>query len=145
MAGVASATLRGCVIAAIPTFWWDHTYVESTCGLKWGCFGRDGGGNLLASGTGSSIIADCLSQPNSEAGISYRKTGVCHQAANRILHPAGVTVANCRGYAVSVFRYNTYGKGAWPQLSNCYNITATIPPLASGRSMPQSRSSSSSV
>jgi hypothetical protein len=120
MAGVQSATLQGWAIAAITTPWWDHTYVTSTCGLKWGCFGRDAGGNGLSAAVGSSIVADCLSQTNSEAGIDYLKTGVCHQAANRILHPANVTVAGARGYQTWAYRFGPYGKPPWPQLLTCY-------------------------
>jgi hypothetical protein len=40
--------------------------------------------------------------------------------ANRILYPAApVTVAGCRGYALSAFLYGAYGKGVWPELSGC--------------------------
>jgi hypothetical protein len=42
----------------------------------------------VCGGNGSSIVADCIGQNNS--GISYLKTGVCHQATNRILWVANV-------------------------------------------------------
>ena len=120
MAGKPVATLEGWAVA-MPGTSWDHTYVTSSCGLRWGCWGRSAGGSAICHGTGSSIIADCLSQTNSEAGITYALTGVCHQTANRILHPAGgITVAGCRGYATSTFLFGVYGSGAWPQLVSCY-------------------------
>lgn len=43
------------------------------------------------------------------AGILYGVNGVCHQAANRILYPAGVTVCKAAGYAVSSYAYGDYG------------------------------------
>src|SRR5438309_889026 len=124
MAGAPSATLAGWAIPAQTTPWWDHTYVTSTCGLRWHCRGADTGGSRLIAGNGSSIIADCLSRPNSEAGIRYLRTGVCHQIANRILHPAQITVVGCKGYGFWVARFGPYGRGNWPEKANCY------PPLA---------------
>jgi hypothetical protein len=137
MAGVQSATLQGWSVA-IPATAWEHTYVTSSCGLKWGCYGRDSGGAVLSGATGSSIIADCLSQPNSQAGIIYPITGVCHQTANRILHPAGITVAGCRGYNLSAFAFGTYGLGNWPELPTCYS-PGTIPANVGSGHRPQGR------
>src|SRR5229473_4466627 len=85
MAGVSSATLEGWAIPALYASFFDHTYVVSSCGLRWGCHGRSTGGNLLRGRVGNSIIADCLAQPTGLAGIKYGITGVCHQIANRIL------------------------------------------------------------
>ncbi len=96
----------------------DHTYVTSDDGRgPWGCFGRSSGGKPICHGTGDGGVADCLSQPSSTAGIVYGVTGVCHQAANRILLPAGVTVSAAKGYAASHFLYGTYGKGFHKWLS----------------------------
>lgn len=128
MPGVPFATLEAwaVVVAAMPR--WDHTYAISSCGLNWGCWGRSSGGISIGSGIGSSIIADCLSQPNSQAGIRYGVTGVCHQTANRILHPAGpLTVATARGYPISVAVYGAYGIGPWTARSICYAPAATTP------------------
>jgi hypothetical protein len=92
----------------------------------------------ICSGIGDSSIADCLSQPNSHAGIRYLITGVCHQTANRILHPAGFTVAGTQGYLVSHLAYGTYGLGRWPELSRCVPpgtvlaVGSAIAPSASG-------------
>lgn len=122
MPGSPSATLQGWAIPAAAAPFWDHTYVTSDCGFQWGCWGRAAGGRPLPSarGTGDSLIADCLSQPNSEAGIDYLNTGVCHQTANRILLPAGqVLVIGCNGYGTSTFLWGVYGKGTWPELHSC--------------------------
>ena len=120
MSGTASAILTGWAIPMV-SLPWDHSYVTSSCGLQWHCRGRVAGGIAIAMGQGSSIIADCLSQINSHAGLRYWKDGVCHQMANRMLYPAGqVTVAKCNGYGFSSFRYGHYGKGTWHQLATCY-------------------------
>jgi hypothetical protein len=84
----------------------EHTYVESSHGHVWPCFGRSAGGRQVCAGAGNTAQADCLSQPNSEAGIVYGGTGVCHQAANRILLPSGQTVSGASGYRGS------FGPGA---------------------------------
>lgn len=99
----------------------DHTYVESSNGHVWPCWGRHSGGIRICTGTGNTDQADCLSQPNSQAGISYGVTGVCHQTANRILYPSGQTVSGARGYRGSIFAWGTYGLGPfpWTELRNC--------------------------
>src|SRR5260370_807296 len=136
MAGVPSATLQGWMMPLIVAPYGEHTYVTSDCGLSWGCWGRRIGGTALSAAMGSSIVADCLSQPNSQADIRYGLTGVCHQTANRILHPAGITVAGCQGYGLSVFTFGTYGLGPWPQLSACYPAGTILAPGTTA--MPQS-------
>jgi hypothetical protein len=121
MAGVSSATLEAWAIPVVGTAGPDHTYAVSSCGLLWRCHGRSAGGILLRSRTGSSAIANCLAQPNGEAGVRYARTGVCHQIANRILHPAGITVAGCGGYNLSIAVWGEYGKLPWPELQACYS------------------------
>lgn len=115
-------------MAALPA---DHTYVTSSAGHVWACFGRSVGGTPICGGTGNVDLADCLSNPQSRAGIVYGVTGVCHQTANRILYPAGQTVSSARGYRWSVFTYGIYGKDLaarnnycpiyhpWPELTAC--------------------------
>lgn len=87
----------------------DHAYVTSSEGHKWGCFGGTEGGRQICSGPGDAVAAHCISHPDAEAGINYGVTGVCHQAANRILWPAGVLVSAAGGYAVSSMIYGAYG------------------------------------
>ena len=79
----------------------DHTYVRSSVGNKWGCWGRDSGGKAICSGSGSASVANCISQPWSTAGLVYGVTGVCHQTANRILYPARAIVSKASGYWAS--------------------------------------------
>lgn len=95
----------------------DHTYVE--CGTRrraWGCWGRKAGGQILVRGTGSTRRGDKIAQSNERAGVTcYLINGVCHQAANRILLPAGVTVRGARGYGISQAIYGVYGRVlVWP-------------------------------
>jgi hypothetical protein len=107
----------------------DHTYVTSDRGHVWPCWGRFAGGNLICMGQGNLDEGDCLSQPNSEAGINYGVTGVCHQTANRILYPSRLLVSRASGYIGSVFAWGTYGRHGvrlfspstfpWPELRNC--------------------------
>jgi hypothetical protein len=109
----------------------DHTYVLSSEGHAWGCFGRWHGGRKICQGPGDADTAECLSQPESKAGVEYGVTGVCHQAANRILLSAGITVSRARGYRISAFLYGTYGRDPdtlrfysprvfpWPDIIRC--------------------------
>lgn len=132
MAGVALTTLEGWAIPVASSVF-DHTYAVSGCGLRWRCWGRSAGGAAICAGPGSSIIADCLSQLNSRAGIVYGVTGTCQQTANRILHPANIVVAAAGGYPVSVFTFGVYGRGVWHQRNTCHAGSGGGPPnLASG-------------
>lgn len=83
-----------------------HTYVQSSCGASWGCWGGSTGGTSVCSGSGSSIEADCISQGG--AGILYGLNGVCHQTANRILAPANVNIPP--SYQQLRVTYLTYGR-----------------------------------
>ncbi len=87
----------------------DHTYVTSSDGHSWACWGRETGGSIICLGEGDSDIADCISQSSSHAGIIYGVTGVCHQTANRILRPARKTVSSANGYSLSWALYGVYG------------------------------------
>ncbi len=87
----------------------DHTYVLSSDGHSWPCWGSSTGGNAICSGEGSSSVANCISQPNSWAGIIYGVTGVCHQTADRILFPARVIVSRARDFWLSSILYGVYG------------------------------------
>jgi hypothetical protein len=111
----------------------DHTYVECGNGGKaWSCWGGKTGGTAFNSGTGSTKRADCIAKPNERAGITcYLVNGVCHQAANRILLPAGILVTAARGYGVSSAIFGTYGKvGFWPcfaPFDQCPGVTGDLP------------------
>lgn len=119
----------------------DHTYVECGTGAKaWGCWGGKTGGTAFNSGSGSTLRADAIAGSNERAGITcYLINGVCHQAANRILLPAGILVAAARGYAVSSALFGTYGKtGFWPcraPFNKFPNVTGDLPACVARRSM----------
>lgn len=123
------ATLRG---HAIPTLFGlaDHTYVTCLGGYAWPCWGRSAGGRVISTGTGSSAQANCISLPASTAGLVYGVTGVCHQTANRILWPAGITVRRAKGYWASFLAYGTYGTDvpAWLiRIGVCSTSSGEIP------------------
>ena len=117
----------------------DHTYVECGNGGKgWGCWGGKTGGTAFNSGNGSTNRADCIAQPNERAGITcYLVNGVCHQAANRILLPAGILVTAARGYAVSSAIFGPYGRvGFWPchaPFNQCPGIIGDLPQCGAAR------------
>jgi rhodanese-related sulfurtransferase len=94
----------------------DHTYVKCGTGAKaWGCWGGKTGGTELRRGTGSTNRADAIAESYERAKIKcYLINGVCHQAANRILLPAGITVRGARGYDVSEALFGTYGRPRGP-------------------------------
>jgi hypothetical protein len=90
----------------------DHTYVMcGTGGKAWACWGGKTGGTELRRATGSTKRADEIAGADEHAGITcYLINGVCHQAANRILLPASITVRGARGYEVSEALFGTYGR-----------------------------------
>ena len=98
----------------------DHTYVKSSSGKSWNCWGRSDGGHEICRGIGSVSVADRIAQPQPGspldgecAGLTvYAVDGVCHQAANRILWPARDIVNHAHGYWLSVSMYGTYGGSA---------------------------------
>jgi len=113
-----------------------HTYVTSDQGDSWGCWGGSSGGTSICSGSGSVPRARCLAGPFGIAGIIYGVTGVCHQTANRILFPAGVTVYKAGGYWASLLVYGVYGTNtvAWlASLGTCYAIIPAFKKPASAR------------
>jgi len=98
----------------------DHTYVRcGTGGRAWSCWGGKTGGSFLRSGSGSTNQADAIAEPNERAGVTcYLVNGVCHQAANRILFPAGIFVSGARGYGLSLAIFGPYGRPRGP-LGTC--------------------------
>jgi len=111
----------------------DHTYVKCGTNKKaWGCWGGKTGGKELRRGTGSTKRADKIAQPDEKAGIKcYLINGVCHQAANRILLPAGILVNGARGYSISESLFGPYGRvGFWPCKSPFHqykDVTGDLP------------------
>lgn len=92
----------------------DHTYVECGAGRAWGCWGGKTGGKFLASGVGSTARANKIANLDERAGVTrYLIDGVCHQAANRILAPAGILVSAAHGYRLSQSIFGTYGRSSF--------------------------------
>lgn len=98
----------------------DHTYVECGAGGKaWSCWGGKTGGTAFKQGVGSTNRADMIAQPNERAGIRrYLIDGVCHQAANRILLPAGITTQGATGYDLSIAIFGIYGRSHFERFPN---------------------------
>ena len=123
----------------------DHTYVKCGTGKKaWGCWGGKTGGKEIRRGTGSTKRANSIAQPNERAGIKcYLVNGVCHQAANRILLPAGVLVTNARGYSISESLFGPYGRvGHWPckaPFKKYENVTGDLPACVEKKSAKAAR------
>ena len=90
----------------------DHTYVMcSTGNAAWGCFGGETGGHPLRQANGSTMRANSIAGPNETGNLNcYLINGVCHQAANRIHFPSGITVTGASGYSVSRSMYGIYGR-----------------------------------
>jgi hypothetical protein len=115
VAGSASDTINALVIGLK-----QHSYVTTSDNRVFGCFGRSANGNLVRSGQGSSDHADCIANfqiggPSGwrgkligTSGIVYGLTGVCHQAANRILRVAGIMLP-AKGYPLIKRSVQTYG------------------------------------
>lgn len=93
----------------------DHTYVRcGTGGKAWSCWGGKTGGKLLRSGVGTTARADAIAERDGRAGISsYLVNGVSHQAANRIVIGAGITVRGARGAGLSEAIFGVYGRQLW--------------------------------
>jgi hypothetical protein len=100
----------------------DHTYVVACNGVNgWSCWGGTSGdgSHALGSGAGSTKRADAIAGADQRGGITcYLINGVCHQAANRILSPAVITVQGARGYGLSSAMFGTYGRPSGP-LGTC--------------------------
>ncbi|MFA5248184.1 MAG: hypothetical protein WC415_02990 [Patescibacteria group bacterium] len=97
-------------VAFAPFSWLDHTYV--CVGNSNNCYTcpptyTKTGGNPAVGGYGDGDDAVCYAY----CTLSYGVNGVCHQHSNRVLYPAGQTLAYCgvTGYTFSVGMWGTYG------------------------------------
>jgi hypothetical protein len=106
---MSSGVFSAFVLPAFGTAVADHTYVEID-GQAFGCWGRSAGGTFLVTGTGDAALGICLATPSGRAGVIYGRSGVCHQAANRILWPARVNVATAAGARASMLLWGTFGR-----------------------------------
>lgn len=126
----------------------DHTYVvgvDKKTGHKlvWNCGGAYEGGRELTHGEANGLTCDCISLRKEDiklaggmAGIRYGIDGVCHQAANRIMYPAGLIVDKANGWKLSSKIFGTLGLRAldgkglslWNKiLKRCMGIDTEIP------------------
>ena len=99
----------------------DHTFVRSHRGDKWGCFGRDEDPKevqICVGGNDRDIrFAKCIGKLPVECGIVYGVTGVCHTAADRLLASARLTVHEAGGYPESLLTFGHCGSlkdPSWP-------------------------------
>lgn len=99
--------------------------------MCWGDFHPEGvPASPIATGDGQLDLACCLVEPNADCRdvdaargtiFTYGIDGVCHQLANQVLFATAtnghspLTVKNARGYWLSSYLYETYGrqKTAW--------------------------------
>ena len=110
---VDRAPLSGHAIRTPRALWLaDHTYVKAGL-IPVGCFGRCRGGRRINEGRGDFLWAMAIAGPDGTAALEYAVIGVCHQAANRVLFPAGEFVSGARGYRLSVRRWGIYGSEPW--------------------------------
>jgi hypothetical protein len=126
----------------------DHTYVigvDKKTGdrLVWNCGGAYEGGRELTQGEADGLKCDCISLRKEDiklaggmAGIRYGIDGVCHQAANRIMYPAGLIVSKAKGWKLSSHIYGRLGLNApdgkgralWNSIiKRCLNLDAEVP------------------
>ncbi len=126
----------------------DHTYVigvDKNTGneLTWTCGGAYEGGRELTTGEADGLTCDCISRRMEEigltgglAGIRYGIDGVCHQASNRIMYPAGLVVDKANGWKLSSSIFGILGlkaidgkgKTIWNKiLKECMGVDTDTP------------------
>lgn len=87
----------------------------------WYCFGKFhqyGQSSAYSGGLLGEVPSDnrafCLVEAEKEGRTGtinrYGVDGVCHQLANQVLYPCGLTVSKARGYRLSSAIYGTYGR-----------------------------------
>ncbi len=91
-----------------------HVFVSSSSGKTWGCLGR----SLKKFPNGAPVAFEVLAEDNwveaiagssGSGGIILRENGVCHQSANRMLIPAGLTCDMADGNEIAVMMFGLYG------------------------------------
>ena len=95
-----------------------HVFVSTPGGLSWGCFGRDlqdePDAKIIVEGPAllawvREIAGGVTKQ--SCAGVDFKVSGICHNAANRLLIPAGVDVSDAPGNEIATPIFGKYGLG----------------------------------
>lgn len=92
----------------------DHTFVSTGNGQSWGCFGRDlekaPQAYVIGQAQAELLFVSALAGDGS-CGLKYAISGICHQAANRLLIPAGIDVRQSPGCELSIPLFGKYGLG----------------------------------
>lgn len=125
---VIKAVLNKIKVASNLEHTWVTTYTpgsgdpEPKKGDYWYCWGDPHNeSRLLEFGNGGIEFAKMLAKshdPKENVGLEYRRDGLCHQMANRLLRFAfnnngrPITVEGAKGYQLTVGMYGEYG-GKW--------------------------------
>ena len=143
---MALATLSGhCIRAAAIGPVADHTYVLSSDGYAWGCWGRSRRRNAITRGLRYGRFLGSRLHFASElpSGNSLWPYGRVPPDGKSNFDPASVLVSRARGYQVSWLLYQTYGlpwhfpaqrppdSEDWPQRKNRCALPASSSPLTS--------------
>lgn len=96
----------------------DHVFVSTTDGMSWGCFGRglsdEPNARVIAQAEGCldwvTEIAGQITN-NSVAGVTHQVNGICQNAANRLLLPAGIDVSDAPGNEIATSIFGKFGLG----------------------------------
>src|SRR5690242_4937825 len=96
----------------------EHTYIQTSDGANFNCFGRGGGGRVVRKANGFSkwaalIYGDYQGRGDDQpaAGMRVRFDGVCQTACNRVLVIAGdnVDARESKGNVLAVLLYGKFG------------------------------------
>lgn len=91
----------------------EHTFVSTTNGETWGCFGRDLQDEPAAEITGQGEVTiewvRAIAGADGSAGLVFQTSGVCQQCANRLLLPAGLDVSDSKGNEIATVVFGKYG------------------------------------
>ena len=107
---------RGCIpFGGLPS---EHTYLTTSDGENFNCFGGNSDGRIVRTATGSSKWAklvygntEGLGDDQPAAGLRVRYDGVCQNASSRILVLTGDTVdaRQTKGNVLAVLLYGKFG------------------------------------
>jgi hypothetical protein len=96
----------------------EHTYVQTSDGANFNCFGRSSGGRFVRKSNGSSKWARLIygqyegcGEDQPAAGLRVRYDGVCQNAANRLLVTTGdaIDARTTGGNVLTTLMYGMFG------------------------------------
>lgn len=113
----------------------EHTYL-SVPGHNFNCFGRNAGGRLVRSSTGSAAWAcavygrenEGMENAGAPTGITIRYNGVCQNLANRILALVtdDIDARGTEGNVLATLMYGKYGFGVDQYVASVKSAGATL-------------------